>query len=347
MAKGVVLWALLAVAHAGELRAQAPVQLHVELADDACPSAAQLSAALTPVLEREVELVIDAAPNSRGARRAVVRDYGTRYAIEIDGARREVEDARRDCEERARVASVFVALNMRAAAPQQASAATPDKPKASRDQEPKRDREPAAEAERDDEAEPEEPDAPDEPDEPYAPPPDRSGVGVLVYGAAAHSTKAERTAFGAGVGAYLATYSFRFELSAGVLAPIELALEPSGDIRGRVELLRVPFALTASYLLSVGDFQLGPTLGLVLDFLHLEGEGEGVDRPQSSLRMSAGGLLGVDVQLWLSDRVGLWLRPQLQAFPMAYRLAVDPNGSLGQTPQLWLSAQLGLQARFW
>jgi hypothetical protein len=168
---------------------------------------------------------------------------------------------------------------------------------------------------------------------------------LVAFGAGAHSTAVERTALGAGAGAYFALSSFRFELSAAVLAPIEVTLEPRPDVRGRVQLMRVPLSLSAGFLMSAGAFQLGPTLGFVLDVLHIEGQG--VTRPQSELRLSSGLLLAADLHLWVSERVGLWVRPQMQMFPKAYKLVVDPQGALGETPQLWIGAQLGVQARLW
>lgn len=306
---GLIAGALLC-AHAGALHAQAPEELHVAVEDGACPDAEKLRDALSPLLEQGVALVFEATPST--TRRASVIDSGDRYAIEIDGARRDVDDARRDCVERARVAAVFMALNMQAQpAPQPVPPSEP-------------------------EPEPREP----EPEAPPMPP----GFGATAFVLAEHATEVDRTAFGGGASLFYATEPFRFELSAGVLAPIELRLEPRGDVRGRVQLTRVPLALTASYLLRLGAFELGPVLGLALDVLHLRGQG--VERPQSELRVSPGLLLGAGAQLRLTPRIGLVLELQMRAFPRAYRLTVEPTGALGETPRLWLSGQLGVQARF-
>lgn len=307
---GALLWA------AGPLRAQAPEQVHIEVALGACPDASQLEQALGPLLEQGVTLVLE--PTASTTRRASVVDLGEHYAIEIDGERRDVEDARRDCVERARVAAVFIALNMQAAPPAK-PAEPPKKP------------EPPVE-----EPPVEEPEAPA-----LAP-----GFGASLFALGEHSTDAARTAFGAGASLFYVTAPLRFELSLGVLAPIELELETRDDIRARVRLLRVPLALTASYLLRASAFELGPVLGLALDLLHIEGDGEGVERPQTELRMSPGVLAGADAQLWISRYVGLVLRLQMRAFPMVYRFEVEPLGRLGEVPRLWLSGQLGVQARF-
>lgn len=294
-------------ASAGALRAE---ELHVAVADDACPNDGQLEQALAPLLEEDVVLVFEATPST--TRRASVSDDGEQYAIEIDGERRELSDLRRDCVERARVAAVFIALNMRAPAP-----------------EPKPEPEP--------EPEPEEPEQPE-------PPPLPPGFGALAFGLAEHSTDADRTAFGGGAGVFYVVAPFRFELSAAITAPLELELTPSADVRGRVELMRVPLALTASYLLRLGAVELGPAVGLALDVLHIEGQG--VERPQTELRLGAGILLAAEAHLWLTPRIGLLTRAQMRAFPKAYRLAVDPEGTLGETPRVWLSGLLGVEARF-
>lgn len=304
-----LLWA-----RAGAVHAQAAEQVLVEVAEGACPDATQLEQALQPLLEQGVTLVFEATAST--TRRASVLDSGEQYAIEIDGERREVEDARRDCVERARVAAVFIALNM------QAPAAQPAPP------EPEPEPEPEAE--------------PGAPEAPPLPP----GLGASLFVLGEHSTDAARTTLGAGASIFYVHAPFRFELGAGVLAPIELELDPRDDIRGRARLLRVPLAITASYLLRLSPFELGPTLGLAIDVLHIKGEGEGIERPQTELRLSPGLLAGADLHLWISRYVGLVLKLQMRAFPMVYRFEVEPAGRLGEAPRLWLSGQLGAEARF-
>jgi hypothetical protein len=305
-----LLWA-----RAEAVQGQAAEQVLLEVAEGACPDATQLEQALQPLLEQGVTLVLEATAST--TRRASVEDAGGQYAIEIDGERRKVEDARRDCVERARVAAVFIALNM------QMSPARPELPK-----EP----EPPAEPE----PEPEEPEAP-----PLPP-----GLGASIFALADHSTDAARTTLGAGASLFYVHAPFRFELGAGVLAPIELELDPRDGIRGSARFLRVPLAITASYLLRLSPFELGPTAGLAIDVLHIEGEGQGIERPQTELRLSPGLLAGADFHLWISRYVGLVLRLQMRAFPMVYRFEVEPAGRLGEAPRLWLSGQLGAQARF-
>jgi hypothetical protein len=284
-------------------------ELHVEVAGDACPDSGQLEQALEPVLEPSVVLVFKATTAT--TRRVRVSDEGAAYAVEIDGERRELSDRRRDCVERARVAAVFIALNMQASKPE-----PPKQP------------------------EPEPEHKPQEPQPQPLPP----AFGAALFALGEHATDADRTAFGAGASVFYAGAPFRLELSASVLAPIELALTPRDDVRGRVDLMRVPLALTASYLLHLGDVELGPLLGLAVDVLHMEGQG--VERAQSELRLSLGVVLGAAAHLWISRHIGMLFQVQMRAFPRAYRLAVEPTGALGETPRIWLGAQLGAQARF-
>jgi len=291
------------------------------------------------------------AASASATRRARVIDAGARYVIEIDGARRQIDDARRDCMERARVSAVFIALNLRASEPTKtagapgthhggraAAASGEPAPRERAESEPER---------RDDDAQDDDADDVDEavdgrtrPDRPVLP----RGFGLSLFGLAERSTDAAQTAWGAGAGAFIGLWPFRFELSAGVLSSVTLQLQPRDDIRGRVQLTRAPLSLTTSYLLRVGAFQLGPTLGLSLDLLHIQGER--VERRQSEWRLGLGALLAGDAHLWISSHAGLLLRLQMRFFPRAYRLAVDSVGSLGETPSVWLSAQLGGQWRF-
>jgi hypothetical protein len=94
--------------------------LHVRVADDSCPSAALVRDKLEPLLDDDLgKLEVSRSMLVRpGVSQAAVRDLGLRYVVEIDGLRREIDDVARDCVERARVAAVFLALNMQPPAAQ-------------------------------------------------------------------------------------------------------------------------------------------------------------------------------------------------------------------------------------
>jgi hypothetical protein len=371
-APGAWTWALVLLAQAGVVRAQA--ELHVEVAVGACPDARQLRAALAPVLERDVTIVVE--PTGAAARRARVIDRGERYAIEIDGAHREVEDPRRDCVERARVASVFIALNMQE--PMQpapvSTPATSDPPRTTdapgTTSTPTTRERPAKPEQRDPDADEDADEAVDEADETAAeaaeeaaeaareaaeaareaaeasrplPPEPPPGWGLWAFATGEHSSDAERTTFGAGAGVFYAFAPFRLELNAAALAPLPLALSPRDGIRGGVELMRIPFGVAASYRLRLRDVHVGPIAGLAFDLLHIEGSG--VERPQTDVRLNLGALFGADLRLAVGSDVGLLVRLQMRFFPKSYRLVVDPTGRLGETPSVWLSGQLGVEWR--
>ena len=358
-------WAVLLLAQASGVLAQA--ELHVEVPGGSCPNARQVEAALAPVLERNVTLVVE--PSGPETRRARVLDRGARYVIEIDGARREVEDPQRDCVERARVASVFIALNMQDARPEPEPATSSTNPPAStgartteRSRErtqPQAERDPDADEDADeaaDEAAQEAAEAAEEAAERAAdaaeeaaeasrplPPDPPPGWGLAAFAIGEHSTDARRTAFGAGAGLFYARAPLHIELDASVLAPIDLALAEREGIRGRVELMRIPLAVLVSYRVRLRDVHLGPFAGLAIDAMHIEGSG--VERPARDVRVNLGALAGADLRLAVGPDVGLVLRLQMRFFPKGYRLVVDPVGRFGQTPSTWLGGQLGVELR--
>jgi hypothetical protein len=290
----------------GRAQTAAP-DVQVQLADDACPSPALLREKLQSLLGEDAALAIGAAPGDReGAVHASLRDLGDRYAIEVEGSRREVGDGARDCVERARVAAVFIALNANPPA------------------------EPAA-------SEPAEP----EPPEPASEHGEQAmRWGVRLSGEAAYAAAIDRGAFGAAAGVWLGLGALRLDASAGALSPAEVQLDARPDIRGSVALMRIPLTASASYLLRAGPLAFGPALGLALDLLRLRGQG--VERPQTELRVNPGAFAAVDADLRLTPALSTTLRVALSAFPRAYDLSVDPDGRLARTPRLWLSASLGL-----
>jgi hypothetical protein len=308
-----------------------PIHVQVD-ATASCPSAAMLRDQLAPLLAAGTALTVDARSAVAGERAAVVRDLGAGYAVATAGAQRELDDGARSCLERARVASVFIALNLgeqaRAPAPQPV---TPEpQPAAEREQRAGRDGdEPSAEA--------------IEIDEPavYAVRRPLRGLGMELFGAAAYATEIDRAAPGAGAGAWWAPSEWRFGARVAVLAPAEIALDAASDPRGKVALVRIPLAASASYTLQLGHtFALLPTAGVQLDVLHVTGKN--VAQPESALRLNPGALLALDAQLQLGTRVFALLRLGASAYPRAYHLSLTPTGRAGTTPRIWLGATLGM-----
>ena len=76
-------------------RASGPT-LRVHVAVDACPDAALLKLQLEPLLGPEAVLTFDANELGRAdAGHAAVSNLGERYVVEINGLRRELDDAAR------------------------------------------------------------------------------------------------------------------------------------------------------------------------------------------------------------------------------------------------------------
>lgn len=98
------------------VRADGP-WLHVRVAEGGCPSAQMLRDKLEPLIDDDAgEWEVSSSGLLRaGVMQASVRDLGERYVVAVDGLRREFEDSAHDCVERARVAAVFLALNLKPA----------------------------------------------------------------------------------------------------------------------------------------------------------------------------------------------------------------------------------------
>jgi len=306
--------------HVAGAQADARV-LRVRVAADACPAPDLLQQQLAPLLPDDTALQIESDASSEASEpQVVVRDFGDDYAVDVAGATRELSDPARDCVERARVAAVFIALNVKPQLP------------------------PPAAAQQD---EPEEPE-PKEPEEPAAEP-GSLVFGAQLFGAGAYSGEAEVAAPGGGAGVWLGVRRFRFGLDFAAYTEAELALAASGESEaaaaseGAVALTRIPIVLSAGYMLRAGALALGPAIGVSLDLLRIRG----VDMPdpETALRFNPGGLVAADMRLEFSTELAATLRLGFVAFPRSYHLVVDPQGRLGETPRYWLCAGLGLAFR--
>jgi hypothetical protein len=264
-----------------------------------CPSAKLLREQLAVLLPAGTRLAVNTDAPAAGALAASLRDQGSSFSVTADGVEREVDDPARDCVERARVAAVFIALNVQ--------------PKLSAAQ--------AAEGEDEDAA-------------------GGWGVELELFAAAAYASEIDRMAPGAGVGVWFARESWRLAFHAAVLAPADVGLEAAPGVSGDVGLLRVPLVGSAAYLFAADTVEIGPALGLELDVLRMRGQG--VERPETELRLNPGAMVGAVMRARLSHAFSALLRLSLSAFPRAYELTVDPSGQLGATPRLWLGAALGV-----
>lgn len=306
-------------------------EVHVQVAEGACPDASLLEQKLAPLLPG-VTLTFDALPAPQASpalRSASANDAGERYTIEVAGLSREVEDPARDCVERARVAAVFIALNLAPKGeatkePEPAPPVPPEKPKFDEDDDDDDDDDAADESETssglDD--------------------PPGLQLGLRLFGDGAYATAIDRGAFGGGLGAWLGQGGWRVALTLGALSPVRVSFEP---VDGAVSVLRIPIVASADWVLRFGRLELGPSVGFALDVLHMKGVE--LMRPQTELRLDPGLSLAAHVGLRVSSAVVVRLRLHAEAFARAYELRVDPLGPLAHTPRLWLGASLGLDCR--
>jgi hypothetical protein len=224
-------------------------ELRVQVSGGACPDAGLVEQKLAPLLPDRTLVIGEAAEGATsaslpGSARAAVHDRGPRYLIEVAGRSRQVDDPARDCTERARVAAVFIALNVDPHAA--AAEPLPDEPEP-------------------DESEPDEPEAADrDTSDAYDEEPTGLRFGVRMHGAAAYAPDLDRATVGGSAGGWVGSGALRFALTVGVLSParVPLSAEPSA-----VSLVRVPIVTSAEYSLRLGPIRAGPALGLVLDVL--------------------------------------------------------------------------------
>jgi len=273
-----------------------------------CPTQALVMTQLTPLMK---ESHVDA-----GAATARVVDSGSSYRIEIGDASRTVEDPERRCLERARVAAVFLALNVPPVVPRVAADEAPAPSPVT------------AKLER-------------------PPPPTRSGpqraLALRAFAGVdwAPSARASDVAFGAGVSGELGPWS------ATVLGAISSATSPyTGAGRAlRYELLRIPLAFLVGREYSRKFFSIGAEAGLAVDILRLRGRD--VPNPESSLRLNPGLRLNAPLRLRASARLQAELVPGFSFFPRTYVVRVEPNTELAETPRWWLGLAIGLKYLVW
>ena len=276
-----------------------------------CPTEALVTAQLRPLL-RGYELSAEAP-----AHVARVEDLGESYSVGIGSAWREVQDPERRCLERARVAAVFLALNLPPSASEPGAAALPP---ASTPSEPTRETPPAAAAEEN-------------------APPYLAALRLLALAETAPGAGVVTT--GAGAGITLPVGPVGFSVLAAVTTPTrpyQVDSEPA-----RFELWRLPFAALLRLEKSLGAIGLGVEAGLALDVLRFRGEA--VPNPDTLVRINPGGRLNGVVRLRANRRLGALLMPEISLFPRTYVVRVEPTSVLAETPRWWFGLSLGLEYR--
>ena len=295
--------------------AEAPQQLGLQVAR-ACPSREQVASELEPLLQGYA--LAEGAPDVV----ASVEDLGESYRIGVGGAAREVRDPARKCLERARVATVFLALNL----PSQEVATSPPPPPPS----PLRPQ----------------PSSRDEGwvhDHPATPARDAHAVELRPFVLAEAASGAGVASTGAGVGASLRLGAVAVSLLGALTTPTT-PYQATGQ-PPRFELQRVPFSLLVGWETTLSVLGLGVEAGPAVDVLRFDGKA--VPNPERALRANLGVRLNAVVRVRASRRLAAELLPVISWFPRTYLVQVEPSNLLAETPRFWLGVTLGLSYQIW
>jgi hypothetical protein len=274
-------------------------------ADEACPDRAAVWRAVTELASREhpTALTLQAAQSS-----VQIEDLGPRYRVTVRDRTREYEDPERDCEGRAHVAAVFVALVL---SPSDAPTETPP---------------------------PEKPEPKPEPlrgTPPLGPRHSRSHwsvEGAAIMAMAPHNGSALLTP---STGLGVAWTNEQWGAALGARVPFGGSSFPIGP--ATAQLSRYPLHLGARWRWTASPFLGSVEAGGVAALLRMgeQGISTRVTRVEGGLRLAAS----------LSFETGR-LSPYLGAFsewiPWPYPIALAPDGPLGHAPGVWFGAVAGL-----
>jgi hypothetical protein len=300
----------LGLAGASPVHAQAPRPLGLRI-NSACPGRDLVVSELTPLLRGYA--LSDSADSF-----AEIEDLGDSYTMKVAGASREVRDPGRQCLERARVAAVFLALNLPPSPP------APPPPKAT----------PRLQS-------------PDRPERDVAPRPvaprDPRAFEVRPFALA-------ESAWGAGVastGVGLAASFRRGSTAVTLLGATTTSTTPyqNNGEPTRFELRRLPLAALLGWEASLGMLGLGAETGLALDVLRFDGKA--VPHAQQALRLNPGLRLNAVLRVRASRLLSAELMPIVAWFPRTYLVRVEPAQLLAETPRFWLGVSLGLNFQVW
>jgi hypothetical protein len=284
-----------------------------------CPSRKLVVTELSPLL-RGYELADDSADLF-----AEIEDLGDSYRVSIAGASREVRDPARQCLERARVAAVFVALNL---------------PESVSQREPASEREPApAEAS----AQVPQPSAAPKPTRAAPRARDARAIELRPFASAEAAWGAGVASTGAGLGVSLRVGS----LAITVVGAATTSSTPyqQGAAPPRFQLRRWPFAALVGWETTLRTLRLGAEIGGALDVLAFDGKV--VPNPDRALRLNPGLRLNGVLRVQASSHWAAELLPVVSWFPRTYAVRVAPSQLLAETPALWLGVILGINYKIW
>jgi hypothetical protein len=302
----------LALTIASHVQAQAPRPLGLRL-KSACPGRDLLVSELTPLLRGYA--LSDSADLF-----AEIEDLGESYTVNVAGASREVRDPGRQCLDRARVAAVFLALNLPSSPPPP----PPPRTAAPRVQSPDN-------LERDLVA--------------HVAPPTRllRAFEMRPFALAEAAQGAGVASTGVGLAASLRFGSVAITLL-GAATTATTPYQGNGEPT-RFELRRLPFAALLGWETSLGMLGVGAETGLALDVLRFDGKT--VPHAEQALRVNPGLRFNAVLRVRASRRLSAELMPIVAWFPRTYLVRVEPSQLLAETPRFWLGVSLGLNCQVW
>jgi hypothetical protein len=306
--RGLTVALCLGLMGASPVHAQAPRPLGLRV-KSACPDRDLVLSELTPLLRGYA--LSDSADSF-----AEIEDLGDRYTINVAGASREVRDPRRQCLERARVAAVFLALNLPSSPPPPPKTA----PRLQSPDRPEREVAPRAVSAR-----------------------DRRAFEVRPFALAESAWGAGVASTGVGLAASLRRGSLAVTLLGAATTPTtpyQSNREPT-----RFELRRLPFAALLGWEASLGMLGLGAETGLALDVLRFDGKA--VPHAEQALRVNPGLRLNGVLRVRASRLLSAELMPIVAWFPRTYLVRIEPAQLLAETPRFWLGISLGLNCQVW
>lgn len=310
-----ILTGLLGLTLASHVSAQAQRRLGLQVGQG-CPTRAQVATELEPLLQGF------ALSEGAGDALASVEDLGDSYRISVGAASRNVRDPARKCLERARVAAVFLALNL---PPDDLPSAVPPPP-------PPRPRPQPSDSV----------DAGAAPDDVTANR-DARAVELRAFALAEAAAGAGVVSTGLGVGASLRWRALAVSLL-GALTTSTTPYQVTGQAPS-FELQRVPLALLLGGEARLGMVGLGIEAGPAVDVLRFEGKS--VPNPERALRANWGLRLNAVLRVRASRRLAAELLPVVSWFPRTYLVQVEPSHLLAETPRFWLGVTLGLNYQIW
>jgi hypothetical protein len=269
-----------------------------------CPSSEAVEQALAPLLKTELLAAAGAASK--------VEDRGNHFLVSVRDQTGQYADPARDCAERARVSAVFIALTLN---PPQIQRSEPP---------PNMKQAPHVDA------------LPPTPELSSTPPKTawaRLDLGARFDGTL-YSGSSATIASGLELRASLRNQSVGVAVGAAIFAPV--VWELSGVL---VSAQRFPSHLGLRLHLPVPPLELNLDLGVAaaLFTLHaLEATGEPL-----ATRVDVGPRIALTTHFETSRGLAPYVGVQVEYFPQAYHIDVEPVGRLGSTPKLWVGLSLG------